>query len=441
MEKLKTDGNTNQEPKKVTPFLIAAVKAGKAEPGKYWGGDNLILNVRKPGRKALKAGRLCGSADWVHRYLHNGKSHWCGLGGLDVTSWQEAIEDNAATRKSRRREKIDPIEAKRADKAKQKLEAAKAITFDKCAAKYFKSHRAGWKSARHADQWETSLSDYATPIIGPLPVGAIDTALIMRVLEQDVNGATFWTARTETAARVRGRIETILDWAKVHGYREGENPARWKGHLDKLLPAKGKVAKIAHHAALPYVEMPGFMAALRAQEGIAPRALEFLVLTCARSGEALGAKWQEIDFRERTWNIPGERMKSGRPHRVPLSQRVLEILEELRPLAPAADAFIFPGQKSGRSTVNKTLALLLERLGQSATIHGFRSGFADWVTEQTNYPTEMREMSLAHAVGSKVEAAYRRTDLFERRRQLMQAWADYCAGEAGGKVIQLAGVR
>ncbi|MFZ3325388.1 MAG: site-specific integrase [Methylocella sp.] len=269
---------------------------------------------------------------------------------------------------------------------------------------------------------------------------AVDTALVMKVLEQEVRDALdkptapLWTARPETASRLRGRMESILDWAKVRRHREGENPARWRGHLDKLLPARAKVRMVKHHAALPYDDLPTFMTVLRAQEGIAARALEFAILTAARTGEVIGARWGEIDIGEKLWTVPGMRMKAGKEHRLPLSARVVAILKEMKPLCQVsdgqneADAFVFPGGRHGQPLSNMAFLMLLRRMKHDdLTAHGFRSTFRDWAAERTNFPSEVAEMALAHTVSSKVEQAYRRGDLFERRWRMMTAWATFCA--------------
>ena len=305
--------------------------------------------------------------------------------------------------------------------------------------RYIEAHRAGWRNAKHAAQWAATLASYAEPIIGTLPVRAVDTALVMKVLEQEVRDAPdgrpapLWATRPETAARLRGRIESILDWARVRGYRDGENPARWRGHLDKLLPARAKVRKVEHHAALPYSELPDFMAALRAQDGIAARALEFAILTAARTGEVIGARWSEIDIGEKLWTIPPERMKAGKEHRVPLSVKAVTILNEMKPLAQASDgstdgsAFVFPGGKRGQPLSNMAFLMLLRRMKRGdLTTHGFRSSFRDWAAERTKFPSEVAEMALAHTVSNKVEQAYRRGDLFERRRRMMTVWSTFC---------------
>jgi integrase len=294
----------------------------------------------------------------------------------------------------------------------------KAITFKQCAEAYIKAHRAGWRDAKHAQQWGNTIATYAEPVIGALPVQAVDTALICKILEP------MWTTRPETASRVRGRIERILDWAKVRGYRDGENCARWRGHLDKLFPERSKVRKVVNHAALPYADIPAFITELRTRDGAAARALEFTILTAARSSEALGARWNEFNLSDAVWVVPSERMKAGRQHRVPLSPQALALIKYME---TAGSEFVFPGGNAGEPLSPKALHKALRRMGvDEATPHGFRSAFRDWGAERTNYPNHVVEMALAHAIGDKVEAAYRRGDLFDKRRRLMGDWAHYC---------------
>ena len=269
-----------------------------------------------------------------------------------------------------------------------------------------------------------TLSTYAYPIIGALPVQSVDTGLVLKVLEP------IWTAKPETASRLRGRLESILDFAKVRGYRDGENPARWRGHLDKLLAPRSKVRQVEHHAALPYAELAAFLASLREQEGIAPRALELLILTAARTGEVIGARWNEINLLDKTWVVPAGRMKAHREHRVPLSPRALDILKDMHGLRSSddPDAFVFPGRKPKTPLSNMAFLMLLRRMGRGAlTTHGFRATFKTWASERTSFQNEIVEASLAHTIGGKVEQAYMRGDMFEKRRRLMQAWATYCA--------------
>ena len=297
----------------------------------YADGGGLYLRVTQEGTK-----------NWVFRFMLNGRPRWMGIGPLALCSLQEA-RGKALDARRLRHAGIDPIEARLAGRVRERLEAAKSVTFKQCAEGYMKAHRAGWRNAKHAAQWEATIATYAEPIIGALPVQSVDTGLVMKVLEQEVGdasdgtAATLWTAKPETASRLRGRIELVLDWAKVRGHRSGENPARWRGHLDKLLPARGKVRRVEHHAALPYDELPEFIAALRAQEGTAGRALEFAILTAARTGEVMGARWGEIDAAEKLWTVPAARMKAAKEHRVPLSGRAVEILAEMKPLVCVSD--------------------------------------------------------------------------------------------------------
>jgi integrase len=405
---------------RLTALKVSRV-AGK--PGLYADGGGLYLQITN------------GGASWVYRYMLKGKAREMGLGPLALYGLAEA-RAKALDARRLRHQGIDPIDARRVTNAQDRLSEARAITFRQCADTYIKAHRAGWRNPKHAAQWTTTLATYAEPIIGTLPVQAIDTALVMTVLEQPLQAKEgiepLWTARPETASRLRGRIESILDWAKVRGYRDRENPARWRGHLDKLLPARGKVRRVKHHAALPHGELSTFMAALRAQEGIAARTLEFAILTAARTGEVIGCPWGELDLREKVWIIPAARMKAGKEHRVPLSERAIEILEELAKVSDTkTTAYVFPGNKRDRPLSNMALLMLLRRMGRGdLTAHGFRSTFRDWAAELTNFPSEVAEMALAHTVSSKVEQAYRRGDLFERRRRLMAAWATFCATPA-----------
>jgi integrase len=410
-----------------TTGRLNALKVTRAvsKPGMYADGGGLYLQVTP------------GGASWIYRYMLKGCAREMGLGPLALYGLHDA-RAKALDARRLRHEGVDPIEARRAARAKERLDTARVMTFKQCADGYIKAHRAGWRNAKHAAQWEATLATYAEPIIGGLPVQAVDTALVMKVLELEVRDApdtpaSLWTAKPETASRLRGRIESILDWAKVRGYREGENPARWRGHLDKLLPPRAKVRKVEHHAALPYSELPNFMVALRAQDGVAARALEFAILTAARTGEVLGARWGEIDTAEKLWTIPSERMKAGKEHRVPLSARSMAILQHMKPLRhfsqghSAAEAFVFPGGKYGLPLSNMAFLMLLRRMGrEDLTAHGFRSSFRDWAAERTNFPSDVAEMALAHTVSSKVEQAYRRGDMFERRRRMMAVWATFC---------------
>jgi integrase len=349
--------------------------------------------------------------------MFGGKPRLSGLGSADSITLAQARAARDEERVLIRRG-VDPVAARRSERIEAMVGQVKAITFLECADTYIKTHEASWKSAVHRQQWRNTLKTYVYPIIGGVPVADIDTALAMRVLE------SIWSKIPETASRVRGRCECIIDWAKAREYRTGENPFRWRGHLDKLLPAKTKVRKVQHHAAMPYSDVPGFMEALREREGISARALEFLILTACRTSEALDAKWDEIDFGMKVWTIPDERMKAGKKHRVPLSPAAMRVIGQMHAIR-SADV-IFPGRRGSLS--NMSLLKTLERMGHDdLTAHGFRSSFRDWAAESTNYPSEVVEMALAHAIEDKVEAAYRRGDLFEKRRRLMDAWADYLA--------------
>jgi integrase len=387
--------------------LTARMVEQAKEPGYHGDGGGLILRITDAGNKG-----------WLYRYKAHGKVREMGLGPVRDVSLAEARE---AAREARRlrRTGMDPIDAKRERKALASLEAAKAMTFAQCAAAYIENHRASWTNLKHAAQWEATLRTYAYPVFGNLPVSAIDTALVTRVLDP------IWTAKPETANRLRGRIESVLDFAKVRGHRAGENPARWKGHLDNTFPAKTKLRKVKHHAALPYAEIGTFIADLRLREGGAAAALEFAILTAARTAEVIGARWSEIDMQTGVWTIPAERMKARVEHRVPLSQQAAAVLRRVHD-AKVNDV-VFSGQKAGRPLSNMALLMMLRRMGrEDLTAHGFRSTFRDWAAERTGVAPEVAEACLAHTLTNKVEAAYRRSDLFDRRRTLIQHWGTFC---------------
>jgi integrase len=392
--------------------LSALMVAKTTEKGMYHDGGGLYLQVAVSGGKS-----------WVYRYMLNGRAREMGLGPLNIISLSEA-RARAADCQRLRLDGVDPIEARKAKRATARLDATKSVTFDACASAYIGAHKAGWHNPKHQDQWRNTLKTYASPVFGELPVQAIDVGLVMKVLEP------IWHDKAETASRLRGRMEAVLDWATVRGYRSGENPARWRGHLDKLLPARGKVRKVEHYAALPYREVPAFMRGLHDQEGIAARALEFLILIAARTGEVIGARWDEFDLDERLWLIPAARMKAGREHRVPLSGPAAAVIRNLEKLR--VGEFVFPGRKFTKPLSNMAMLKVLERMDRAElTVHGFRSTFRDWVVEQTNTPGEVAEMALAHTVADKVEAAYRRGDLFEKRRELMKDWTQFCLAGGG----------
>jgi integrase len=365
---------------------------------------------------------------WLYRYVIHGRERQMGLGSLIDTTLAEAREKAACARKQRG-QGDDPIDVKHAQEAAALLARAKAMSFDQCRDAYIAAHRPGWRNAKHAAQWINTLDAYVTPVFGQLPVAAIDTGLVTKALEP------IWSAKTETASRVRGRIEAILDWAKVRGFRGGENPARWRGHLDSLLPARSKVQRVKHHAALPFTEIGAFVARVREQSTTAARALEFTILTAARTGEVLGARWDEIDFDAAVWTVPPDRMKGAREHRVPLSAAALAVIERMQ--ACRENDYIFPGDRRDR-LYGAAMDMLLRRTGHEVTVHGFRSSFRDWAAECTHFPREVAEAALAHTVGDKVEAAYRRGDLFDKRRGLMTAWAAFCdTAPASDKIVPL----
>jgi integrase len=395
--------------------------------------DVTVRKATKPGMLAYGGGLYLrigptGGKSWVFRYRRAGRLHDVGLGPLHTVGLADARQ-KALEHRQARLNGIDPLERRRAGRAAAVLDAARAISFAACAQQYIDSHKAGWRNARLAAQWPATLDTYVYPVFGSLPVQAIDVGLVLKAIEP------IWTVKPETASRVRGRIESVLDWATARGYRTGENPARWRGHLENLLPKKWKVRRVEHYAALPYSEIAEFMVGLRQQEGIAARALEFAILTAARSGEVIGARWSEINVAERLWTVPAERMKSGREHRVPLSDAALTVIESM--VVFRQGDFVFPGAKGGRPSSQSAMLTLLHRSGgEELTVHGFRSAFRDWCAEATNFTSEVAEMALAHSVGDKVEAAYRRGDLFEKRRQLAAAWARYCdAPAAEGRVV------
>jgi integrase len=390
--------------------LTARTVATLREPGLFRDGQGLALRVNAGDGKS-----------WVFLYREkNGRQVELGIGSARDLTLAEAREKAAELRKLRLAG-IDPLERRKDEKAKARIDAARGMSFEQCAGAYIEAHKAGWRNAKHADQWQATLAAYAFPIFGKLPVAAVDTTLVMKALEP------IWREKPETATRVRGRIESILDWAAVRGFRQGDNPARWRGHLDHLLPARSKVAKVEHHAALPFAEMAAFMIDLRSREGVGARALEFVILTAARSGEVRGATWGEIDIDARVWTVPGERMKAGREHRVPLSDPALAILAAMRLPGAVPDALIFPGAKAGSPLSDMSLTAVLRRMSRGDfTAHGFRSTFRDWAAEETSFPREVAEAALAHTIKDRVEAAYRRGDALEKRRALMTAWAVYC---------------
>jgi integrase len=316
---------------------------------------------------------------------------------------------------------IDPIDAKKAQRTAEELEAARSILFEDAAKHYFDHHQASWSSVKHAQQFWKSLEMYAFPVIGNLPVAVIDTGLILKIIEP------IWQDQYQTASRVRGRVASVLDWATVRGFRTGGNPARWKGHLSEVLSAKGEFAKVTHHAALPYADVPLFMEQLSQHQGIAPRSMEFLILTATRTSEVLTARWAEFDFENRIWTIPASKMKARKLHRVPLTDRMVELLKAL-PREVVTDGIVFIGSKAGTPQAKNTLSKLVTKtMCRDCTVHGFRSSFRTWAAERTAFPRELIEAALAHTTGNAVEIAYQRSDVIEKRRKLMEAWAAFVA--------------
>jgi integrase len=371
-----------------------------------------------------------GSKQWVYRFTVIGRLREMGLGPIATLSLEEAREKAREYRKLRL-DGIDPIEQRRSYKGAARVNAARTMTFRQCAEAYLEAHWESW-DLRTQKAWSGTLARYVYSVFGDMPVAAVGLDLILQVLEP------IWKSKTATASRLRGRIESILDWAAVRKFRQGENPARWRGHLDQLLPQRGKLQKVEHFAALPFSEISSFMAELRQIAGPAARALELAILTAVRTKEVRGARWSEIDLAERVWTIPAERMtKTGREHRVPLSERALEILQEQQQVRESD--LVFVSGRTGRPLGSTTLLKLLGHMGHRVTVHGFRSTFRDWAAEQTNFPRDACEMALAHVVGNQVEAAYRRGDLFRKRQQLMEVWARYCAlpAKTGEKVVAL----
>jgi integrase len=406
--------------------------------GMHADGGGLYLQVTA----GKEEGQL--NKSWLFRFALAGRERQMGLGSLNAVGLSEAREDAERCRKLLK-EGRDPIEVRNAERASKQATAAKSVTFDWCATAYMAAHEAGWRNAKHRQQWRNTLDTYASPIIGKLPVHDIDTGLVMQILQP------IWTKKNETASRVRGRIETILDWARVNGHRTGENPARWRGHLDHLLPARSKVHKVEHHPALPYAHIPEFMAELRAQEGLAAKALEFTILTAARSGESRGIPWEgEIDTADKVWIVPPRRMKGEREHRVPLTAPALGVIDYM--WSVRQNNYVFPGDKQDDPLSDMALTEVIRRVNEArkkaglppwvdpkqgnreVVPHGFRSSFRDWVAEKTNFQSEIAEAALAHIKGDKVEGAYQRGTMFEKRRRLMEAWARYCGTPAAKAV-------
>ena len=389
----------------LTPLAVK-----NAKPGRHADGGGLHLLVKPTGARS-----------WVYRFMLNGKSRDIGLGAAGQGGMSLAdARDEASVLRLKVKAGIDPLE-ERDREAAQALAAAQAAkvagtTFRNVATAYIAANEESWRNPKHRQQWRNTLDTYVYPVIGDLPVAEVETAHVLKILEP------IWKGKAETASRIRGRIETVLDSAKARGYRQGENPARWRGHLAQILPARTRLSR-GHHKAIAYEQIPAFVRALHKREAVAALALEFTILTAARSGEVIGATWAEVDLQKAIWTIPADRMKAAKEHRVPLSARAVAILESLQPLG---SDYLFPGAKGGKLS-GMAMAMLMRRMKVDATVHGFRSGFRDWAAECTGYAHEVAEMALAHTIENKVERAYRRGDLFDKRRRLMDDWATYCA--------------
>jgi integrase len=387
------------------------------EPGRHCDGGGLYLQVCRSGARS-----------WIFRYQRDSRVRDMGLGAASTISLGDA-RDLAQSCRAMLARDIDPIEDRQGQKRARRAEAVNAMNIEDCARQCFDQKKAEWRNEKHAKQWITTLERFVFPVIGKAPVKAIDTADVIRVLDP------IWSIKNETATRVRERLELVLDWAKARSLRAGENPARWRGHLETLLPKPSAVRKARHHPALPYEEIGAFMASLTRQEGLAARALELLIYTATRTSEALGARWSEFDLDRAIWTIPAERIKAGKEHRIPLSKPALSLLADLHKVQ--VNEWVFCGWTKKAHLSNMAMIKVLERMDRrDITVHGFRSTFRDWAAERTNFPREVAEMALAHAIESKVEAAYRRGDLFEKRYRLMEQWAAHC-----GKVQPPAQIR
>ncbi|MDC1018474.1 tyrosine-type recombinase/integrase [Pseudomonadales bacterium] len=394
---------------------LTALQVSKlSKPGLYGDGGGLTLQITPAGVKS-----------WLHRYMIDGKSFAMGLGPTHTVDLAEARRKALEGRRLLL-DGVNPLLARNQQQVAAKLAETNMMTFDQCAEAYIQAQKPSWKNAKHAKQWSSTLKTYASPVFGAAPVADVDTGLVVKCL------APIWESKTETATRVRGRIESVLGWATTSGYRTGENPARWKGHLENLLATISKVRRTKNHPALPWQQAGAFVHALRARVGVAARALEFLVLTACRSGEVRGAMWAEFDLDGRLWTIPAARMKGAREHQIPLSDPAVRILAAL----PKDSDIVFPGTK-GQALSDMSLTAVVRRMGcrhdwvdadgARVTVHGFRTTFRMWAAEMTNYPREVAEHSLAHQLPDAVERAYQRGSQFTKRTSLMSDWAVYCS--------------
>lgn len=401
-----------------------------SKPGLYGDGGGLTLQITSAGVKS-----------WLFRFMREGKAHGMGLGATHTISLAEARQKALDARKLLS-DGLNPMAVKKQKLLVAALERAKIMTFDQCATSYIEAHKASWKNAKHIDQWTNTLATYASPVFGPQSVADIDTALVVKCL------SPIWKTKTETASRLRGRIESVLGWATTSGYRTGENPARWKDHLENLLAKISKSSRTKNHPSLPWPRIGEFMVALKTRKGVAARALELTILTACRSGEVRGARWSEFDFQEKVWTVPKERMKADREHQVPLSEAALTVLNSIHPkehdiasqkLKSKSDSLVFAGTKK-QVLSDMTLTAVIRRMngddekptwvdakGKRITVHGFRSTFRMWAAETTTYPREVAEHALAHQLPDAVERAYQRGTQFAKRKALMDEWAAFCS--------------
>ena len=402
-------GDTGITTRKANRLTAAAVRSAKV--GRHGDGNGLSLIVTAPDRR-----------HWQFRYMRAGRGREMSLGNAMHITLAEARQKAAECHKLLAQD-IDPLDRRQASRIVQEPTATR--TFAAVAEQYIAAHEASWRNEKHKYQWRQSLSSYAYPAIGSMDVASIEMEHVLKVL------TPIWATKTETASRLRGRIETILAYATVNKWRAGSNPATWRGNLQMVLPAPDKVARVEHHAALPWQEMPAFWTELCERDGMGAVCLQFTILTAARSGEARGARWGEIDLRAALWIVPAARMKNGKPHRVPLSDAALDVLKAAAEARTdqSHTALVFPGLKRAEPMSDMTLGAVLKRMGRAdLTVHGFRSTFRDWAAEATDAANHVVEQALAHVIGNSVEAAYRRGDLFEKRRALMADWASFCSG-------------
>ena len=396
-------GSPVRETNKLNPTAVKACTT----PGHFADGGGLYLFVKADGSKFWK---------FRYRCRATGRLRDKGLGPVwDVTL--AGARKAAAECRQKLRDGIDPLDSAQAAREAMRVEVAKRKTFGDCCTAYIEAHRAGWRNAKHADQWRSTLDTYAATLL-PLPVAKIDTALVLDSLQPH------WASKAETMTRVRQRIEAVLDWATARGYRKGENPARWRGHLDKLLPKRSKVAKVQPRAAVAYSDVSAAMAELSTRQGLGALALRLQVLTATRPSEVAAARWQEFDLERGQWTIPGERMKANREHRVPLSPQAVALLAAL----PRVSEYVFPGMR-GKPLNTASMLKQLQEVRPGMTAHGFRSTFRDWAADCTSYPPDLAEFALAHAIKDATVAAYLRSDMFEKRREMMTAWADFAMPE------------